>query len=538
MNRGGSARMFALGLGLLSVALSLVVSPPAIADPLPLQPIYGTGAPGGAAGELTIPSGVSVDPAGSVYTADQSNQRISVFNAQGPFLRAYGFDVIPGAPAGFEICTTSCQSGVPGPGAGQLNVPTGVAAAPDGSIFVGEQSTNHRISVFNAQGTFVRAFGFDVIPGAPAGFEVCTASCQAGTAGAAAGQLSTPTGVSVDAGGNLYVADGPNNRISVYTAQGTFLRAFGFDVIPGAPAGAEVCTVSCQAGVAGGGAGQLDGPTGVSVDPAGNVYVADWFNNRISVYTAAGTFERAFGFDVVPGGGSGAEVCTTSCKAGLSGGGAGELDEPAGVGADATGNVYVADHLNHRISVFNADGTFLRAFGFNVIPGGGAGYEVCIASCKSGVPGTAEGQLTFPFSVAVDCRGAVYVDGNNRIERFGEPGTQLPPCPPPTPPPPPPSNQFSFGKLKRNLKKGTAKLTVAIPGPGGLQLAGKLVKANAKSAANSGDEKLSIKPRGKAKRKLGAVGKAKLTISVTFTPTGGDPNTRAKKLKLKLKRRR
>src|SRR5215211_4799878 len=96
-----------------------------------------------------------------------------------------------------------------------------------------------------------------------------------------------------------------------------------------------------------------------------------------------------------------------------------------------------------------------------------------------------------------------------------------------------PSNEFSFGKLKKNKRKGTAKLTVNVPGPGELDLAKtKKVKADDESAEGAGKEKLSIKPRGKAKKKLNKKGKAKVKAEVTFAPDGGTPNTEDKKIKL------
>jgi lysophospholipase L1-like esterase len=100
-------------------------------------------------------------------------------------------------------------------------------------------------------------------------------------------------------------------------------------------------------------------------------------------------------------------------------------------------------------------------------------------------------------------------------------------------PTPPPSNDFGFGKVKKNKRKGTAKLTVGVPGPGELELAKtKSVKADEESAESAGKEKLSIKPKGKAKKRLNTKGKAKVKAEVTYTPTGGTPNTEDKKIKL------
>jgi hypothetical protein len=112
-----------------------------------------------------------------------------------------------------------------------------------------------------------------------------------------------------------------------------------------------------------------------------------------------------------------------------------------------------------------------------------------------------------------------------------------------------PSNAFSFGKVKRNKRKGTATLAVSVPGPGTLTLTGKGVKAQrtgraartvaSKTVGAAGTVKLKIKPKGKTRRKLTDTGRAKVKVKVTFTPNGtatgdviGDPNTKSKRVKL------
>ncbi len=98
-----------------------------------------------------------------------------------------------------------------------------------------------------------------------------------------------------------------------------------------------------------------------------------------------------------------------------------------------------------------------------------------------------------------------------------------------------PSNAFSFGKLKRNLKKGIATLAVKVPGPGTLSLSGKGLKASKAVASAAGTVKLKLKATGKAKKKLKEKGKAKVKAKVTFTPTGGDPATKSRAATLKKK---
>jgi TolB protein len=99
--------------------------------------------------------------------------------------------------------------------------------------------------------------------------------------------------------------------------------------------------------------------------------------------------------------------------------------------------------------------------------------------------------------------------------------------------PGPVSNDFSFGKLRRNRKRGTAKLPVNVPGPGELDLAKtEKVKPQGKRAPAEAEVKFAIKPKGKSKRALRKKGKAKVLAKVTYTPDGGEPNTESKRLKL------
>jgi hypothetical protein len=138
-----------------------------------------------------------------------------------------------------------------------------------------------------------------------------------------------------------------------------------------------------------------------------------------------------------------------------------------------------------------------------------------------------------------------FADGNAiHIYRINGGSTcGLPGSPPPAGSPPP--NGFSFGKLKRNLKKGTAKLTVEVSAPGALRLkrtGG--VRGSSKHPAEAGRVRLKIGSRGKAKRKLKRVSKhnrtskVKVKARVSYTPTGGEPSEKSKRVKLKRRARR
>jgi hypothetical protein len=104
-----------------------------------------------------------------------------------------------------------------------------------------------------------------------------------------------------------------------------------------------------------------------------------------------------------------------------------------------------------------------------------------------------------------------------------------------------PSNTFSFGKLKGNFKLGIVILTVEVPGPGTLTVAGKGVKRASSPGAGvvskkvsvAGQAKLKIKAAGKARGRLDSTGKVTVKAVITFSPVGGDPSTQKRKIKLR-----
>jgi sugar lactone lactonase YvrE len=194
-----------------------------------------------------------------------------------------------------------------------------------------------------------------------------------------------------------------------------------------APASAAPSFVSEWGGV-GLQAGQFNQPYGIAVDLAGNVYVADSVNQRVQKFDPTGTFLLAWGWDVDPAGGTGFEVCTTSCKNGSLGSGAGQFSSPYGVAVDRLGDVYVADRSNNRIQKFSSSGDFLLAWGWDVNPaaGGPTTLETCTAAttCKSGTPGAGDGQFNGPQGIGTDAGGNVYVGDtqNRRIQKFDSTG--------------------------------------------------------------------------------------------------------------------
>ncbi|HWM63073.1 MAG TPA: NHL repeat-containing protein [Solirubrobacterales bacterium] len=308
-----------------------------------------------------------------------------------------------------------------------------------------------------------------------------------GSGGTLGGQFNTsvlggPAGVAVNqsgAGGagvgDIYVADRGNNRIERFAADGTFISAWGFDVIQAGKPGDlgtnvfEICAVAadCKAGIASitpALGGELSSPYGIAIDQAsGNLYVTNQLFRRVEVFSATGSFVRAFGKDVIQSGKPGDvgvnvfEVCTVAadCQIGsatapTSGGEfsstvAGPQPAVAPAGAPNAGNVIVPDPGNRRIQEFTTSGAFVRLWGWDVIPTGKPGdlganvFEVCTSTatgnCQAGqttAPGNNPGQFATntPTRVAEDSSGAIYAvepTTNFRVQRFTLPGNVVTP---------------------------------------------------------------------------------------------------------------
>lgn len=204
------------------------------------------------------------------------------------------------------------------------------------------------------------------------------AQSELGGSGAGAGQLSNPSDVAIhQASGRVFVADQANERVSVFAADGTFLRAFGWGVDDGSSA-LQTCTTTCQSGLAGDGGGQFSGPGAIAVDQdSGDVYVADGGNYRVQKFDADGNFLLTFGVGVDKT--SDANVCTAAsghtCGAGIAGTGDGQFFSyflPGLIDVDASGTVYVGDA--NRVEKFTSEGTFIGQIAIPLNAGSGGDH--------------------------------------------------------------------------------------------------------------------------------------------------------------------
>jgi sugar lactone lactonase YvrE len=298
--------------------------------------IAGSGVQGSADGTGTFatfyqPTGIAVDASGNIYVADYRNNTIRKITATGVVTTLAG-TVAQGSANGTGTYAT-------------FNQPTGVAVDASGNIYVADNGNN-----------LIREI-------TPAG--VVTTIAGSGTSGGfngtgTAATFNCPQGIAVDVSGNIYVADYGNNQVRKIAPGGIVTTLAGKDS-SGANNGVDTAATFNQ-------------PTGVAVDAAGNVYVADEGNNLIRKINPAGM--------VTTFAGSGAAGASNGA------GTAASFNGPTGVAVDASGNVYVADYGNNLVREISPAGAVTTL---------GAG------------PATNTKLFKGPYGVAVDAAGDVYV---------------------------------------------------------------------------------------------------------------------------------
>jgi uncharacterized protein (TIGR03437 family) len=206
---------------------------------------------------------------------------------------------------------------------------------------------------------------------------------------AADAPLLSAGGVAADSAGNVYVADSENNMVARVAPNGLLTVIAGDHGVGfGGDGGSAVSA-------------QLYSPGALTVDSAGNLYIADWGNNRIRKVALDGTISTVAG----------------NGEAGFSGdGGAAvnaQLNAPSGVAVDAAGNLYIADSFNHSIRKVDATGTIITIAGNQQGSFSGDGGPASLAA------------LCVPRGIAVDAMGNLYItdSGNNRIRKVDTKGT-------------------------------------------------------------------------------------------------------------------
>ena len=300
---------------------------------------------------LTQPTGVHpcnvVDGSGMIATSPVTSIQVVCATAVGTFAgtpHVYGTTNGPGSSASFYN-------------------PSGVAYdATSGNLYVAD-TASQVIRVITPTGV------------------VSTLAGTAGMAGFANGvgtaaTFFNPTGIAVDANGNVYVADSGNNAIRKITMPGVVVSTL---------AGSGLVGANNAVGTS----ASFDNPNGVAVDAAGNVYVADTYNNLIRKVTSAGAVTTFAGTGA--GGGTNGSAASAT------------FNFPSGVAVDSIGKVYVADSNNGLIRLISAGQVTTFA-------------GTSMSSLLDG-PATSV-SFSWPVGVAVDAAGNVYVgDRNNHLIR-------------------------------------------------------------------------------------------------------------------------
>ena len=300
----------------------------------------------GSAGRFNYTGSVRLDSAGTIYVADASNNTVRKITPAGVV------STLAGAPG--------VTGSTDGPGAiARFNGPAGVALDPTGNVFVAD-SQNYTVRMITPAGVVSTLAGSAGVRGRTDG------------TGAAA-SFYDPQNITIDAAGNLYVADGAGNIVRKVTPAGVVTTL----------AGAAASGTADGAGSA----ARFNLLAGVAVDSAGNVYVGDFNNNAVRKITPAGVVTTLAGL-------AGTRAANIGFVDGT--GTAARFNGPTGLAVDAAGNVFVADSNNNAIR--------------KITPAGAVTTLAGLPTVAENIDGTLDvARFNSPADVALDAFGNLFV---------------------------------------------------------------------------------------------------------------------------------
>jgi trimeric autotransporter adhesin len=253
-----------------------------------------------------------------------------------------------------------------------LNYPVGVAVDASGNIYIADRY-DHRIRMVTKSTGIITTVAGDGIDGYTGDGGLATSA-----------GLNYPSDVTVDASGNIYIADSFNHRIRMVTKSTGIITTVAGDGQYGYAGDGGLATSAV-----------MNYPIDIAFDASGNIYIADYYNHRIRMVTKSTgiiTTVAGDGTDGYKGDGG------LATSAGLL--------YPSDVAVDASGNIYIADRSNHRIRMVTKSTGIITTVAGN----GQYGYA------GDGGLATSAG-LLYPGSVALDASGNIYIADrdNHRI---------------------------------------------------------------------------------------------------------------------------
>lgn len=217
--------------------------------------------------KLSQPIYLAVNQKGNVYVSDRELADIFIFDADGKFIKQF----VPDGNKSF------------------IWNPLGIAFNEDGNLYVSDAGIKHRVLVFDTKGKLIQEIGKKGHT-----FKVKEKK----------GEFYFPNGLAFDSNGNLYVADGNNRRVQIFTPKGKYKTMIS--------SGGSV--------------------EGVAIDAYDQIYIPDIFGNTVDVYKS----DAEFGFNF-----------------GSGGSGAGEFTFPTSISIDNEERIYVIDRGNNRLQIWS-----------------------------------------------------------------------------------------------------------------------------------------------------------------------------------------